>query len=317
MSRKIIFDTDPGIDDALALHLLVNNKELTPLGLTTSFGNAHIDITTKNALHLLDIFGYPEIPVAKGAAKPLRRQLQGNYAYFVHGDDGLGNSGVASPAGKPVSDDAAKWMVETIKTNPGEITIVAVAPLTNLAQALALDPSIADDVAEVVIMGGAINVSGNINPAAEANIHNDPEAADAVFAADWPVTLFPLDVTEQLVMTPEYLQQLQQISHPSGEYLQRIGQFYSDYYQTTRGFAGLIPHDVTAVAYLLDESLYSYQGGAIHVITEGVATGMTVFDRRDNWNFEHAWSNRRQIKLATSIDAPRLLELFLTCAQNC
>lgn len=316
MGKKVIFDTDPGIDDALALHLLLNGEGLETVGLTTCFGNCHIDITTKNALHLLELYGHSTVPVAKGASKPLTRAVRGDYAYFVHGDDGLGNTGAANPVATPVSDNAAQWIVDTVKANPGEITIAAVAPLTNLALALQIDPSIADDVAEVVIMGGAVNASGNVNPAAEANFWNDPEGADAVFAANWPVTLFALDVTEQVEMTPAHLEQLAKITHPSGAYLQKIGQFYSEFYQRTRGFSGLIPHDVAAIAYLLDETIFEYQQGAIHVLTEGVAAGMSVFDRRGEWSFPHAWSDRRPVKLATSVDAQKLLNLFLTTAQS-
>jgi inosine-uridine nucleoside N-ribohydrolase len=196
VARKIIIDTDPGVDDAMAIFLALRSPEVSVIGLTTIFGNVHTDLATVNALRLLEIAGRNDIPVAHGASAPLTRAYAGPVA-FIHGDDGQGNVYLAPASSQAISQPAAEFIVEQILNAPGEITLVPVGPLTNIALALQLEPRIAGLVHEVVLMGGNALVPGNATPAAEANIHNDPEAADIVFAADWAVTMVGLDVTDK------------------------------------------------------------------------------------------------------------------------
>src|SRR5690349_17950701 len=178
--HRIIIDTDPGIDDAMAIFFALNSPEIELIGLTTTFGNGHTDLTTINALRLLEIAGRSDIPVAQGAAQPIASRFDEPGA-VVHGDDGQGNLHLPLPSTKAISQSAAEFIVEQIMRAPGEITLVPIGPLTNIALALQLEPRITKAVREVVIMGGNGFCPGNITPAAEANIYHDVEAADMVF----------------------------------------------------------------------------------------------------------------------------------------
>ena len=195
MKRKIILDTDPGVDDAQAIQLILAAPELNLLGLTTIFGNVDVELATTNALRLLDLGNRTDVPVAKGAADPLNGPYLGAVT-FVHGDDGQGNTFRPASQQQPIGPSAAEFIVQQLNEQPGVITLVAVGPLTNLALALQLDPTITEKVVEVVVMGGNAFCAGNATPAGEANILNDPDAADRVFGANWPVTMIGLDVTQ-------------------------------------------------------------------------------------------------------------------------
>ena len=196
--RKIVIDCDPGIDDAMAIVLAMQSPGFDIVGITTVFGNAYVDQATKNALTVVELSGR-SIPVYKGAAKPLRIPLAAP-PDFVHGKDGLGNSGQPAPRGSPAATSAAQFLVDIAKAYPGEITIVAVGRLTNLAQAMRLDSTFVRNIKEVVVMGGAFRVPGNVSPVAEANIAGDPDAADIVVTAPWQVTMIALDTTTRVML---------------------------------------------------------------------------------------------------------------------
>ena len=208
MPKKIVIDTDPGIDDAMAILFALAAPELQLVGLTTIFGNVHTETATRNALRLLEFAGRSDIPVAHGAEVPLLGELDG-VADFVHGVNGLGDIPHDDPLGTPHTLYAAQFIVDTVMAHPGEVTLLPIGPLTNIALALAIEPAVASNVAEVVMMGGAATVSGNVNPAAEANIYSDPHAADRVLTAPWPsLTMVGLDVTEQVIMDEAYFHAL-------------------------------------------------------------------------------------------------------------
>ena len=173
--RKIIIDTDPGIDDAMAIFLALASPELDVVGLTTVMGNVEVDLATTNALRLLEIAGRSDIPVAEGAGKPIATDFLGTVE-FVHGDDGQGNAFLPSPASRPLGISAAEFIVQQARAYPGEITLVPIGPLTNIALALRLEPNLPKLVAGAVLMGGNAFCPGNASPTAEANIRNDPEA---------------------------------------------------------------------------------------------------------------------------------------------
>jgi len=200
MTRKIIIDTDPGIDDTMAIMLALKSPELELLGLTTIYGNVNCSQSTINALKILEVAGRSNIPVAKGSDVPLVIEPH-HHATFVHGDDGMGNTHLSLPASKALDISAAQFIVEMIMKNPDEITLVPIGPLTNIALALRIEPKIAKLVKEVVIMGGAATVRGNVTPVAEANIWQDPHAASIVFSAGWPLTMLGLDVTTKVIQT--------------------------------------------------------------------------------------------------------------------
>lgn len=309
MSKKIIIDTDPGVDDAMAILLALKSPELEVVGLTTIFGNVYTDLATQNALRLLEFAGRPDIPVAHGAEAPLIAPLEA-VADFVHGRDGLGNINLPPPQGQPIDKPAAQFIVDTVMAQPGKITLVPIGPLTNLALALALEPRLVENVAEVVVMGGAVTVNGNVNPAAEANIINDPHAADRVFTAGWPVTLVGLDVTLQTIMSDDYMAALNASGSFTAEFIYTISRFYRDFHYQTHGLAGMHTHDPSAIAYVLDPTLFTTVRGPLRVVTEGIAAGQTLLDRSQNWRDPNPWTGQPAVNVCLGVDSERLLALY-------
>ncbi len=308
MPKKIIIDTDPGIDDAMAILFAFQSPEVEVVGLTSIFGNVTTGLATQNALRLVEWADHPHLPVAHGAERPLLLP-PGPVADFVHGADGLGNINLPPPRGQATALSAAQFMVNTVMAQPGEITLVAIGPLTNLALALRLEPRLAGAVAEVVIMGGAVTVGGNVTPAAEANIINDPHAADMVLTAPWPVTLVGLDVTLQTVMDDTYLADLE-ASGAMGRFIYRMSRFYRDFHLDFYGLPGMHTHDPSAIAYLIDPTLFTTERGPVRVITEGVALGQTLLDRHQNWREANPWSGQPAVNVCLGVDAARLLALY-------
>ena len=306
MAKKIIIDTDPGVDDAMAILFALQSPELEVVGLTTIFGNVHTDLGTQNALRLVEFAG-KDVPVAHGADVPLVVPLE-HIADFVHGTDGLGNTNQPPPTGKPVNMPAAQFIVETVMANPGEITLVPVGPLTNIALALALEPRLVDNVAGVIIMGGAATVNGNVNPAAEANIIHDPHAADVVFSADWPTTMAGLDVTNKTIMTDAYLASLK--GSRTGDFIFDISRFYREFHRQVGVLDGIHTHDPSAIAYVIDPTLFTTRQGPIRVVTEGIAMGQTLWDQRQNWMGSNPWTDISATNVCVDVNSERLLALY-------
>lgn len=307
MTKKIIIDTDPGIDDAMAILFALASPEIDIVGLTTIFGNVHTELATQNARRLVEFAGRPEIPVAHGASRPLHKSLDG-IADFVHGKNGFGGVQLPDPLHPPLAESAAHFIVEMVMANPGEITLVPVGPLTNLALALALEPRIADAVAEVVLMGGAATVNGNVTPAAEANIHNDPHAADRVFTAGWPLTMIGLDVTMATTMTDDFFASL--AGSRFGDFIFASSRFYLDFHQQVHGVYAAHTHDPSAIAYVLQPSLFTVGRGPVRVISDGLAMGQTLWDRRGEWYSPNAWSISPPVNVCVGVDSEALLALF-------
>jgi inosine-uridine nucleoside N-ribohydrolase len=310
MAQKIIVDTDPGVDDAMAIFFALRSPELEVIGLTTIFGNVHTDLATVNALRLLDIAGRPDVPVAKGADNPVAVPYGGPVA-FVHGDDGQGNVDLPPSPRKAIGQTAAQFIVEQVMAHPGEITLVPVGPLTNIALALRLEPRIAEHVKQVVIMGGNAFVPGNATPAAEANIHNDPEAADVVFGAPWEVVMVGLDVTHTVYMDAEHIAEFGRIDHPMTQHIARILPHYQAYFHKGFGIDGIYVHDSSAVAYVIDPSLFEVIRRPVRVdCTHDIGRGKTwpaLGDRIDG-----DWENRPDVTICTKVDGQRLVELDLS-----
>lgn len=307
--RKIIIDTDPGIDDAMAIFFALNSPELELIGLTTTFGNGYTDLTTINALRLLEIAGRPDIPVAEGAPQPVGSVFDEPGA-MVHGDDGQGNLYLPSPVSKPVSQSAAEFIVEQVMRAPGEITLVPIGPLTNIALALQLEPRITRAVREVVIMGGNALCPGNITPAAEANIFHDAEAADIVFGADWPVVMVGLDVTHKTVWMASELHQFDGPSKATTRHLAAIIPFYLNFTATVGQFNGIYLHDPTTVAYLVAPDAFTTQKWPIRVETQGFSRGKTWPAGRIN-KWTTAWMNRPLVTICVDVDGSRISQLIL------
>ncbi len=278
MPRKIILDTDPGIDDSLAILFALQSPELEVVGLTTVFGNADVQQTTLNVLRVLEVAGRADLPVAAGAAAPLARPRL-DRGRLIHGDDGLGNvsSDLPPVLRQPVSQPAAEFIVQTALSQLGEITLVAIGPLTNLALALQLEPRLAAAVPRVVVMGSAAFTPSNDSPVAEVNVYHDPEAATCVFAAGWPLTLVGLDVAQRTVMSQAFFNELTAHRNPLTNFIARIVPFYLASYRRRYGLAGVYTHDPSAIAYAIDPSLFrterlpatsSFEGKSVEVCVE-------------------------------------------------
>ncbi|MFB9947310.1 nucleoside hydrolase [Rhizobium puerariae] len=275
--HKVIFDTDPGVDDAMALLFLHRHPEIDLLGVTTVFGNVPLVLTTRNAQFLHREWNI-SAPISTGAAStidPSRRDDRA--ASVVHGADGLGNIGVPHTVDWPLdSRPAYQFIIETVRANPGEVTLIAVGRMTNLALALRADPAIAGLVKEVIVMGGAFDMAGNVTPVAEANIHGDPEAADILFTAPWKVTIVGLNVTMKTIMSADYLAEMVKSGENSLRLLSDLSQYYIDFYKSRVGLAGMAVHDSTACVYLVRPDLFTVRGGPVRVVCGGIADGATI-----------------------------------------
>ncbi|MFL9892285.1 nucleoside hydrolase [Paraburkholderia sp. RL17-381-BIF-C] len=313
MSRhKVIYDTDPGVDDAMALVFQALHPDIELLGLTSVFGNATIETTTRNARFLAGRFA-KGVPVAQGAAAPLKRAAPEPLAW-IHGDNGLGN--IALNTAEQAALDtrpAHRFIIDTVRTHPGEVTLLAVGPLTNLALALADDPQIASLVKQVVIMGGAFGtdgVLGNVTPAAEANILGDPDAADIVFGAAWPVAIVGLDVTQRTIMSHDYLASLRARGGAAGQFVWDVSRHYEAFHEQSAQLAGIYVHDSSAVAYVLAPHLYTTRSGPVRVLTDGIAVGQSIQKPSTMPVPAPAWDSRPDCKVCMDVDVPGMLALY-------
>ena len=273
---RVIIDTDPGVDDAVAILLALASEELDVVAITSVAGNVGIDETTLNARRLAELAQRPDVPVARGSAHPLNGNPQLDVS--VHGADGLGDLSWDEPTVAEHELDAVDLQYRLINEAP--TTIVAIGPLTNLATLLARYPGVEERVERVVIMGGA-SFEGNVTPAAEFNIWFDPEAAAAVAAASWPMTFMPLDLTHQALLTDEDLAHLRSFDTAVGHRVAAMLEPYAAFHDEWYGSRDVIMHDATAVYELIDPAAISKQGVAVTVETGGeYSRGATWFDRR-------------------------------------
>ena len=279
MAQKIIIDTDPGIDDAMAILAALHSPELEVLGLTTVFGNTEVELCSLNALRLVELEGNDHIPVAQGCGQPMVHDII-SFSAGVHGKDGFGNTNLPLPHGKLDPRHAAQFIIDTVKANPHEVILAPLGPLTNIAMAYRLEPRIAPLVKEVVLMGGCAFALGNISAVAEANIYHDPHAAEVVFAAPWKVTMVGLDVTTKIVMRPDYFEKLYVTGNPAVELLEKIQPCYQAFHEEIYGLKGAIhTHDPAVIAYLLAPELFRCEAMPVYVVTEGLCLGKTIADK--------------------------------------
>lgn len=304
MAKKIIIDTDPGIDDAMAILAALRSPDLEVIGLTTVFGNTDVDNCSLNALRLLELEGNDHIPVAKGCAQALVIPTE-ELGTYVHGVDGLGNTNLPKPYGVLDPRHAAEFIIDSVKSNPGEVTLVPIGPLTNIGLALRLEPEIIRLVKEVVIMGGSVFETGNISPVAEANVYHDPHAADLVFGVEWEVTMVGLDVTHKTLIDTAYLSKLYAADNPAVKLLQTIHPCYQAFHNKIYGGNGSFHvHDPSVIAYLLAPELYTYKKMPIYVETEGKCIGKTVGDPHKQWG------DRHETNVPLDVDAKGVLDLL-------
>lgn len=311
--RKILLDTDMGVDDALALMLAMRSPELEVVAITTVAGNVEVELCTRNVGLVLDRLnedgpvGYP--PVFQGAAQPLAIPLL--TAPEVHGADGVGNTAAfyPPPSHPPQSGEAVAAIIELSHRYGQELTIVAIGPLTNLALALQRDPEALAGVREIIVMGGAIATYGNTTRVAEFNFYVDPEAAAQVFAAQLPLTLMPLDVTEQVLVTRSQLLELEAL-HPSplANFIPRLTKYYMAYHLETEGFEGGFLHDPLAIAAAIQPDLFTAVSVPVHVETRGEWTrGMSVVDLRERM----IPASPGKTRVATGVDEAGFMALLI------
>ncbi|MDE2889960.1 MAG: nucleoside hydrolase [Gemmatimonadota bacterium] len=305
-SRPVILDADPGVDDALAIMLALGSPELDVLGICTVSGNVPLDIGTGNALKVLELLGRGGIPVYSGAGGPLRKEAV--YATEVHGTGGLGNSALPLPDRSP-SGDAISFMIETLSARPGEVTLIAVGPLTNLALAEARAPGVLKKAREVCVMGGAVEEPGNVTPVAEFNFFADPDAARQVVRSGTSITLAPLDVTHRVALAATHLAEMP--ATPAGRFVMEAVRPAMELAMRLQAGRRFFLHDPMAVALAIDPSLFRIETVFADVETEGDLTaGQVVADRR-SFTVD---GNRKgpPVRCAMDVDAGRFLALFLS-----
>ena len=285
------------------------------LGITTVFGNAGLEQATKNALKIVELSG-KAIPVYQGAEHPLVIPA-GNPPDFVHGRDGLGNTNQPGSQLRAQPGSATDFIVKTINAHPGEITLLAIGRLTNLANALALDPGIAANVKEVVLMGGTLHVTGNVSPVGEANISGDPHAADLVFSASWPVTMIGLDVTTSLIMDDQILETIREENAQYGKFIYDISRFYRNFHINVDGVVGgFYVHDPSAVMYLIDPALFEMIKGPVRVVTNGIGIGQTIIATYPHHLEMEAWKDKPLISAAVEVDETAFFDSYLRVMTN-
>jgi inosine-uridine nucleoside N-ribohydrolase len=282
MTKRVIIDTDPGVDDALAILLALDAPELEVLGITTVAGNVSLDNTTNNALNLLHYFGQ-EIPVYRGMPQPLQKKL--TFDGLIHGDNGLGGVTIPSSPRREEALAAPDYLIEMGKQSRGEITLITLGPLTNVAVAIEKDPEAMKGYQEIISMGGAVHM-GNVTPVAEFNFWGDPHAAKIVFDFPIPITMIGLNVTHQVVLSQNDLRLMREIGGEKGQLMDRIHDAYVGAYWKNIGVIGCVPHDSIAVAYAIDPSLIETITATVDVSLEGITIGQTVVDDRNVWGKE-------------------------------
>jgi len=274
MALKLIIDTDPGIDDAMAILYAIAAPEIDLLGLTTVFGNVTTPKATRNALYLLEQAGI-EIPVAEGLHRP-RIGPPFPPTSAVHGAEGFGTLAVPTPQRRALVETAPEYLVRMVRAHQGELLLCPIGPLTNIAAAMELDPSFCSNLKGMVVMGGSLRAGGNITPAAEANFYHDPHAADFVLRHGCNMTLVGLDVTNRVICPRSFFARLASESPKMGGLLQDMAEFYIDFYETVGKFAGCGMHDPSALVACIAPELFTTEPHALRVTLSGDRSGEMI-----------------------------------------
>jgi purine nucleosidase len=304
MPKKILFDTDPGIDDACAILLALASPELSFEGLSVVHGNCSLEQGTINALSVLELAQASYIPVAKGCELPLVQPSL--LAPETHGDTGLGYAKLPEPRTRPILQHGIDFLIQTILASPGEITLVAIAPLTNVALAIRKEPRIVEALKEAIIMGGAIRHEGNTTALAEFNTYVDPHAAQIVYQAGIPITLVPLDVTYQCILTPGDVNRLQKIDSSLTRFVADATRFYMEFHDEYQQIEGCVINDPLAVALTFMPELCTYQELPVEVdLSGGISMGKTVAD------FYNYGKKPANMKVALEVRARDFIDLFV------
>ena len=311
--KRVIIDCDPGIDDTAAILLALASPELEVVAVTTIYGNASVETCTANARRVLAAASRCNIPVFAGAGKPLLRPANEGWASHIHGGDGLG--GIAGPQGVDSGESgnegtegrhAALAIAEAVMAAPGELTILALGRMTNVALALSLEPRLAESVAEIVVMGGAVTVPGNVSGVATANLHEDPEAAAIVYRSGAPIAQVGLDVCNRVTVSPAQLEAIAEAESPAAQLLSEATGYLREAYIRTGRIGpddGVRYNDMPAVGYAVNPALFTARFALVEIETHSELTkGQTVAD----WN-----ATEPNARICLEVDADALTALFV------
>lgn len=301
MTKRIIIDCDPGIDDAFLLAMAVASEDIELLGVTTTYGNVGLGHTTNNALRVLDWLG-SSVPVYAGVGRAILSNRVDAAAY--HGETGLEAPQIGQPRRGAEAENAIHYLVRTLAGSPDKVTLVASGPLTNLAIALRLEPSIADKIEQIVFMGGSTDY-GNDSPAAEFNLLCDPHAAQIVLDSGVPTVMFGLNVTHQVIATPREVERMRALGNRAGRVFADMAEFFAKVYRERYGFAGSALHDPCTIAWLLRPDIFETRAMRVDVETNsGLSFGRTV---HDIWGLSGKPANA---EVAIKADADRFFDLL-------
>ncbi|MGG7078157.1 nucleoside hydrolase [Clostridium sardiniense] len=301
--KKVIIDCDPGIDDSLAIMLALNSEELDVLGITIVSGNVHGEKGAKNALKILKKLNRLDVDVYIGEVNPIKRELI--TAEDTHGEDGLGETFLEEVTEVSYKEGAVDFIIESLKSEE-DLSIIALGPLTNIAKAIDTDKEAMKNLKELVLMGGAFKSHGNCSQVAEFNFWVDPHGAEKVFnELGKNITMVGLDVTREIVLTPNYIEMIKQFNEPLGDLIVDITRFYLDFHWMQERTLGCVINDPLAVAYFIDRSLCTGEEYYVDIVTEGKAIGMSLVDEG---NFYRKNPNCLVLR---KVDSKRFMRMFL------
>jgi purine nucleosidase len=301
--KRIIIDTDPGVDDAFTFLLALASPEIKLEALTTTQGNVTVEKATRNALSILELGDASHIPVVQGSVLPLIQPLRASAN--VHGESGVGNAQLPQPETKPVQVHAVDYLIERVLAEPNQISIFPIGPMTNIAMAIRKEPKFAKAVKELVIMGGAIQEGGNMTPLAEFNIYVDPHAAHIVFHSGIPITLIPLDATHKCLLRQEHIDRLIKIDSPITGFIRDAMEIYLEA-SLELGYEGCALHDPLTLSTIIAPELLTLREYYVDVdISGGVSMGKTF---ADIFNVAKKPAN---MKVAMDVHGEDFIELFL------
>ncbi|CAN1357490.1 Uridine nucleosidase 1 [Linum perenne] len=270
---KLIIDTDPGIDDSMAILMAFQTPEVEILGFTTVFGNVATEDATRNALLLCELAGRPDIPVAEGSHEPLKKGGKPRVADFVHGSDGLGNTYLSPPNAQKSAKTASEFLVDIVSEFPGEVSVLALGPLTNLAL-----------------------------------IYGDPEAADVVFTSGADIVVVGINITTQVKFSDADLVELRQSKGKYAQVICNMCKFYRDWHVKSDGIHGIFLHDPVSFVAVVRPDLFTYRKGVVRVETQGICVGHTLMDQGlKKWNSNNPWSGYSPVAVAWTVDVERVI----------
>ena len=307
--KRILIDTDPGIDDSLAILLALASPEVQLEGLTVVHGNSSTEQGTLNTLSVLELAGATHIPVARGCELPLVQPSL--LAPETHGKTGLGYASLSAPRGRPIDQDGCDFLIERIMSNPGEITLVAVGPLTNVALAIRKEPRIVPAVKELFIMGGALRHEGNTTPLAEFNTYVDPHAAHIVYHSGMPITLTPLDVTYQCILLADDVARIKEAGSNIPPFIEAATRFYMEFHDEYQSIQGCVINDPLTLALTFAPEICDYEEHYVDVdISGGVSMGKTFAD------YYKMTGKPANMKVALGVRPRDFMDLFVKRMQD-